>query len=171
MQRAIKKGLVTTVTGLDRAGNKMGAAALNKTLTGATATGVVHTPATRKIIGEGGVKGIREAVNPARAVTTTDALARQPNIHDRLAAMKSQAANGRVVTKPTTSVFGNPIKGPTTPQTPAAPQGILGRAKALATNHPKLAIGAGLAGAYGAGRLASNANNNRSNAQYGNMPY
>ena len=175
--RNLAKGAIKSVTGIARNGERMGAAQLNHAVTGGTSpASLIRTPATRKIIGEGGIKGIREAENPARAVPTGDALARQGSIKQRLAANKAADANGRVKTSPTKTVFGNPINpkpsgtatpigskpvgAPSTPTSTITTPGSVGKVQEYLGRHKAVvgaAAGAGVLG-YAAGQ---NSNNNR----------
>lgn len=145
LTRAISKGLVNSVSHVARDGSKMGASALNKALTGATTTGVVHTPGTRKIV-VNGIKGIRESVNPARAVTTTDALSKS-TIQQRLASRKAATASGRVFEKPTKTVFGTEIKGSTKSVAGSSSNTFLDKAKSFIEANPKSSLAAGVVGA------------------------
>lgn len=173
--RNLGRGLLKSVTGVDRAGNAMAASSLNKSLTGATQTAMVRTPATRMRQMPSGLKYMSEAAKPARAVQTNDVLARS-SVRERLAASQAAKAAGKVApAAPTKTVFGTPVRraAPAATQAPAATNTManmkikgtemFSKAKQLAQDHPKAAVGvagAGLAaGGYVAGR-SDNSNNN-----------
>lgn len=174
--RNLGRGLLKSVTGVDRAGNAMAASSLNKSLTGATQTAMVRTPATRMRQMPSGLKYMSEAAKPARAVETSDVLARS-SVRERLAASQAAKAAGKVApAAPTKTVFGTPVRRAApaaATQAPAATNTManmkikgtemFNKAKQLSQDHPKAAIGvagAGLAaGGYAAGRSDNNNNN------------
>lgn len=148
--RNVAKGLVSSVTGLSRSGGKMGAAALNKAVTGASPTGMIRAEATRTRQMANGLKYNATAKTPARAVQSTDELARS-NIKDRLVAHKAQQASlARTGSGAAATNTMAQMKMKTTQ--------LVGRAKQMATDHPKAAIAGGAAGLAGAGYLAGKNN-------------
>jgi hypothetical protein len=166
LTRAISKGMVTSVSTVGRNGERLGAAALNKRLTGPSVFSTVRPEAMRRVIDSTGKMGMRRAINPARGIKTSDSLA-QSTIYNRLAQRKSQLANGRTFTKPTKTVFGTKIPGSKTtagPSTTTPSNNYLDKAKSLlSSNKGKI----GVLGATGAaGFVAGRSGNKDSSTTY-----
>lgn len=167
LTRAISKGMVTSVSTVGRNGERLGAAALNKRLTGPSVFSTVRPEAMRRVIDSTGKMGMRRAVNPARGIKTSDSLA-QSTIYNRLAQRKSQLANGRTFTKPTKTVFGTKIPGGKTTAGPSATttpsNNYLDKVKSLlSSNKGKV----GVLGATGAaGFVAGKSGNKDSSTTY-----
>lgn len=160
LTRAIRRGAVTSVSMTDRAGKQMGAAALNRRLTGATTFGTHQVPQVRRVLNANGVEITRNASSAARAVTTPDVLAKS-TIHERLAARKKAVDSGRIFTKPTTNVFGKEIPRGKTPgfnstgaSASATGSTMFDKAKSFISANPKTSVGIGAAVGAGVGYTA-----------------
>lgn len=157
MKEALK-GALSSVKSTDRAGNVMASSSLNKMLTGETHHGRVITPAFRTRQTEHGIRYGMRAENPAREIASTDILART-NVRERLAAHKARqaalASNAHILnkTEPSSSV----VEKVTNIKDRAGH--LVNRAKDIATNHPKAAIGGAAAGVGLAGYAAGRSDN------------
>lgn len=158
LMRNLAKGAISGITGLARDGSKMGAAALNKSVAGATKSYINAAPAT-KVLATGGKRTlgfvprpnkIVPIANPARSTMTTDVLG-QNNLAQRLATRKAEQAAGKVAGPKVESVFKGQVKA--MPASPAAPavaapkQDLLGRAKSFVKAKPLTSLGLGVASA------------------------